>query len=86
MVGGDLRRVGQPGNQEGSRLADEFGGGHGLDRGAFEGVTGVVAVRAGVGRGCVMMGLIVVMIVADEGDFQPGFLQRAVQRRRQPEG
>jgi len=33
-----------------------------------------------------MMGLIVVMIVADEGDFQPGFLQRAVQRRRQPEG
>ena len=74
MVGGDLRRVGQPGDQEGSRLADEFGGGHDLDRGAFEGVTDVVAVSAGVRRGGVMMGLIVDMIVTDEGDFQPGFL------------
>ena len=74
VVCGDLRRVGQPGDQEGSRLADEFGGGHDLDRGAFEGVTDVVAVSAGVRRGGVMMGLIVVMIVTDEGDFQPGFL------------
>ena len=86
VVCGDLRRVGQPGDQEGSRLADEFGGGHGLDRGAFEGVTDVVAVSAGVRWGCVMMGVIVVMIVTDESDFQPGFLQRAVQGRRQPEG
>jgi hypothetical protein len=36
--------------------------------------------------GCVMMGLIVVMIVTDESDLQPGFLQRAVQGRRQPKG
>ncbi len=86
MVCGDLRRVGQPGNQEGSRLADEFGGGYGLDRGAFEGVTGIVAVGASVGWGCVMMSLIVVMIVAVKGDFQSGLLKRAVQGRRQPEG